>query len=217
MTVLDHLLWGAADLDRGCDAVERLLGIRPKPGGVHPGLGTRNALLAFGQDTYLEVIAPDPAQDIREGVPQMLRDLRDPGLITWCARGAVLAELPAKLAGLPVTCSGVIAMARQRPDGGTLRWQVLRLSDHGLGAVVPFFIDWMDSPHPARALPDAGRLASVSVTHPEPQRVDALYAAVGLKERVARAAPPSLTAEVETPKGRVRLEPAVPFPTAWRR
>ena len=78
-TVMDHLILGAADLDRGIAWLEERTGAKAVVGGVHPGRGTRNALLSLGRRQYLEVLAPDPAQG--DAAPKSLRSLTTPRMI----------------------------------------------------------------------------------------------------------------------------------------
>jgi hypothetical protein len=55
---------------------------------------------------------------------------------------------------------------RRTPEGVDLRWQWVAPKLNGLGLAFPFFIDWLDSPHPAEMLNTrvyrVGRAASAS-------------------------------------------------------
>ena len=144
---VDHLVVGAADLDVGIRWVEERLGVAPVFGGVHDGIGTRNALLGLGPQ-YLEVLAVDPEQ---AGTPSSLRaqveSLHTPMLLTLAVARSDLQ------AGVP--------MSRVRADGVRLEWE-LEFTSTPL-----FFIDWKQTPRPA-SLPDGGRITSLTVTTPEP-------------------------------------------------
>src|SRR6185369_6662149 len=147
---LDHLVYAVPDLDGAVADLEQRLGVRATPGGQHPGRGTRNALIALGPESYLEILAPDPAQAAPAGGRWFGVDPNTPArLAGWAAKGVDLSRVAAAAASRGVPLGPVVAGSRQRPDGVTLQWT---LTDPGLSAgvsLVPFFIDWTGSPHPA--------------------------------------------------------------------
>jgi len=100
-SLLDHVLLGCNNLAGGIDFVEQRTGVRAAIGGVHPGRGTRNALLSLGERRYLEIIAPDPKQDGIEGFAQKqvahLKQLASPHLIGWAAHPGDLEKFSVRL------------------------------------------------------------------------------------------------------------------------
>jgi hypothetical protein len=208
INAVDHLLIGAADLDAGIQWVYGRTGVRAAFGGVHPGGGTRNALLSLQRRRYLEVIAPDPAQsEYRFRVD--VRSLARPQLVTWAA-GTPDADgvaRSARAAGLEVT--GPDAGSRARPDGVVLRWRIVSVkNDLGSAGVepIPFFIEWDPrSPHPSTDSPGGCDLLSFRIAHPRPADVKAALDALGISVPVDAAERPRLTATLSTPRGEATL------------
>ena len=202
VAAVDHLVFAVADLDRGIELIERLTGVRAVIGGRHPGLGTWNALISLGPATYLEIIAPDPGQPDFSGTrPFGLDTLPGPRLVTWAARTSDIEAIAGIGAGPGVVMSG----SRRRPDGALLRWRFTDPAEVVENGVVPFFIDWGDSPHPAASAPPGATLAGLSVEHPDPERIIGLFRRLGIDIPVIPAAEPALVAVLDTPAGRVEL------------
>jgi catechol 2,3-dioxygenase-like lactoylglutathione lyase family enzyme len=199
-SLLDHILLGCSDLDRGIAFVEEHTGVRAVFGGVHPGRGTQNALLSLGTRRYLEIIAPDPKQP---GVQQYsaITKLAEPQLIGWAAHRDDLDQFAARLRQEGIEFEGPQSGSRQRPDGKLLRWKALRLKDdhHGL---LPFFIEWSeDSVHPSLDAPSGCSLGRFGAFTPEVQELDKLAALLELDITVERAKTPRLDALFVGPKG----------------
>jgi hypothetical protein len=203
---LDHLVYAVPDLDGAVADLEQRLGVRATPGGQHPGRGTRNALIALGPESYLEILAPDPTQAAPAGGRWFGVDPNTPArLAGWAAKGVDLSRVAAAAASRGVPLGPVVAGSRQRPDGVTLQWT---LTDPGLSAgvsLVPFFIDWTGSPHPAATAARGPALESLRAEHPRPDLAHEPLAALGLDLPVDQGPRPALVATLRTASGVVEL------------
>ncbi len=202
--LLDHIILGCNDLDRGIDLVEESTGVRPAIGGVHPGRGTRNALLSLGERRYLEIIAPDPAQQKIVHFPQ-IREMREPRLIGWAVHPRDIAAVAKQLRENKVEFKGPDNGSRKRPDGRVLTWRTVNLADdrHGL---LPFFIEWSaDSVHPSKEAPEKCSLAYFEIMSDEPDDLSATIKRIGLDVPVQRSDKARLRALISGPKGDLGL------------
>lgn len=205
---LDHLVVVTPDLEAGVRWIEERLGARPVAGGRHPAWGTWNALLALDDGAYLEVLAPDPAATPAPG-PGLagVHRATEPRLATWAARVPDLAEATSALRALGLDPGDPEAGERRTADGRVLRWRLTDPLRVRAGGVVPFLIDWGETPHPSETIgAAAGRVVRLSLRHPEPDRVARWLAALGAEVEVERDAAPGVSAEIETVGGRVVLE-----------
>lgn len=206
--VVDHLLLGIANLDRGIDWVEQRTGLRAAMGGVHPGAGTRNALLSLGPGRYLEIIALDPAQSTYH--PRIdIRGFSEPRLATFAASTKDIEATAEKARRAGYKPAGPRDGSRRTPSGELLRWRTLDVpNEFGIEGIqpVPFFIQWApDSLHPSRSAPGGCELEAMELHHPEPAGLEAALRAFGIECKVSRADTARITATLKTPKGRVEL------------
>ncbi len=202
--LLDHIILGCNDLDHGIDLVEEATGVRPAIGGVHPGRGTRNALLSLGERRYLEIIAPDPAQHEIVHFPQ-LRSMTDPRLIGWAVHPPDIAAVAKLLRENQIAFTGPDDGSRKRPDGRVLTWKTVNLADdrHGL---LPFFIEWSaDSVHPSKDAPAKCTLDYFEIMSADPEELSSTFKRIGLDLPVQRSDRARLHALISGPKGDLPL------------
>ncbi len=207
LAAVDHLIVGVADLDAGIGWFEQRAGIRPVVGGVHPGRGTRNALLGLGGRKYLELLSVDPAQDpsLRSG----LLAFKEPRLISWAAATTSINDLANRIRSSGLTAGAPRPGSRMRPDGSQLKWTTLTMEtafEQGEVEPFPFFIEWdADSRHPSEESPKGCELVSFEFEHPDPDGLRRTFAQAGIDAPVRKAAAPVLHARLRTLKGEVAL------------
>lgn len=203
---VDHLVYTVPDLDAAVEALEERLGIRAAPGGRHEGRGTRNALISLGERTYLEVLGPDPKGPAPERTRWFGVDARAmPRLAGWAAAGKDLQRIVEEAARAGVTLGAVQEGSRRRPDGVVLSWRFTDPTVVVADGLMPFFIHWGDSSHPAASTPPGATLVGLRGEHPDPERVQGMLRAAGVALDVRAGAVPALIATLDTPRGRREL------------
>lgn len=135
LTGIDHLVVAVPDIE-GATQSYRELGFTVVPGGRHTGIGTANALIAFADGAYLELIGFDePRPDHRWWAPLQ----RGGGLVDFCLQTDDLAGDLAALRRAGVDMGEPEARDRKRPDGFQVRW-VFALARGAQRGVAPFII-----------------------------------------------------------------------------
>jgi len=120
---LDHVVIAVTDLDKAVEDY-RTLGFTVVIGGRHPGRTSHNALVAFADGSYLELIAwtaPGPAERWYNVHAKHGDGLMDFALLPEDTARAI-AE--AKAHGLAL--NGPLDGGRVRPDGQQVKWQTGR-------------------------------------------------------------------------------------------
>jgi len=205
---IDHIVLAAPDLERARAEFETATGVCPVFGGAHPGRGTHNALVAFDATSYLEIIAPDPAQP-SVGMAAAMTALEHPTLFHWAIRCSGLANVADRLKTNGWTPTEIRRMTRTPPDGARLEWELFGLRGHSHGGLVPFFIDWLNCPHPAATSPRVGRVSSLSLTLPEPEQLQALVKDFGIDVAVNRG-DSRIAMTFTSPRGEIGYSGAAP-------
>ena len=211
---IDHLVWYTADLAAGRRLFGEAMDAAPLYGGEHPGEGTANAVLSLGPSTYLEILGRDPGQGADRLDPEVA-GLRGQGLYHWAAGGVDLDALSRRAAAAGLQGGALVPGGRLKPDGTRLDWTCWGLHGHGFGALVPFFIDWRESEHPALSAPRGGRIAGFTIYTPQADRLRALFDVLGLDIPIHDAADPRVEARLDSGKGGVTLTSFTPMPRGY--
>jgi catechol 2,3-dioxygenase-like lactoylglutathione lyase family enzyme len=185
---VDHIVIAVPELDAAAKAY-RALGFTVVPGGRHP-VGTHNALIAFEDGSYIELIAfydPNP----RHKWWEPLR--RGGGLVDFCMQTDALMADTRALRAAGVAIDDPSPLSRKRPDGYQLRW-VLSIPREPHRGVAPFLIEDETPrrervPRRTRHANGATGIGTITIALADPGQAGAWFArALGARAAVARRA-----------------------------
>jgi hypothetical protein len=209
---LDHIVWICDDLERGSRRFEELTGEMPRFGGVHASGLTQNALVGLGGRRYLEILAPVTSAGPNDDLwTRLARSAHEPRVLTYCLRSPRrLADLAREAVAHGWTNANVQSNGRNRPDGVRLNWQWFAPVVEPFGPAFPFFIDWLDSPHPSEATPspETGRgvtLRRFAVGHPQAAALTRALAGCGVGVDAYESPSAGFHVQLDTPRGSVSL------------
>ncbi|HXD96933.1 MAG TPA: VOC family protein, partial [Candidatus Acidoferrum sp.] len=132
---IDHLVITVPDLAAAIKTY-RDLGFTVVAGGRHTGIGTHNALIAFRDSSYLELVGfYEPRPDHRWWAPLQ----KGGGLVDFCLQTDDLAGDTAALRRAGIDIGEPEHRDRKRPDGKEIRW-VFSLARGAHRGVAPFII-----------------------------------------------------------------------------
>ena len=203
---IDHLVFATNDLQQGVDRIEALLGLPTSPGGSHPGMGTRNALLALGPKCYLEIIGPDPDQTDFQGKRIFGIDTVEQGkLVHWCVRREGLSSFIQQAKSQGIELSDAILMSRMTTQGSRLDWELAFPASFGDACALPFFIDWGSSTHPSSENSNEAELKGFEIRHPDAAKINDTLKALSIEPCAVEASPFRYYARIQCPHGEVEL------------
>jgi hypothetical protein len=209
-STLDHFMWASDDLDHASRRFEALTGVAPRYGGMHADGLTHNAIVGLGHRAYLEILAPArPAKAGEGGWCELARKSHEPRILTYCLRSTrALTDIAVIAQRHGWDKASVGENGRTTPEGVRLRWQWIGPTVAKFGLAFPFFIDWLDSPHPAEsaAAPVSPvRLKSFAVGHPDAPALERILSELGARVQVFSAPEVEFRACLSTPRGEVLL------------
>lgn len=202
---IDHLVYASPSLEQGMEEIETLTGVKPVIGGKHHQWGTWNALISLGPQCFFEIIAMDPTQSYNGPIIFDLDQISKSKLVRWVAKSNQIPKQEKLAHDAGFSLGAVIVGQREKQDGTLLKWSLTDpLSNPGDG-LIPFLIDWKDTPHPGGSTPKGCTLLALSGTHHNPDSIQHKLQVIGIDFEIEKGDTIELIATIQTPLGMIKV------------
>ena len=179
LSTIDHIVIGAANLEKATEKVEGLLQTKFSTSGKHTLMATHNRLARLQNSAYMEIIAIDPIASFPKSCFQEKRWFSldsgktkrrlslGPQPLCWVVAVNNIEQTASNCGYEP---GRVTEMSR-----GDFRWKLTvpdsgELSENG---VLPVLIEWPNAKNPAQMMPKSGLiLKQLLLSHPNPNSIE---------------------------------------------
>lgn len=206
MRRIDHIAYAVPNLEEGCQYLGKLLGCEVLIGGRHLNNGTHNALINLGNEIYLEILAVDTDNEDIKSPRWMGVDLiSSPRVTRWALKSNnLLSDLEA-LKKYNSELGNSFEGSRKKQDGTMLNWNMALPLPGPEVELAPFAVDWKDSIHPTKSLPNECELLSLELLHPTPSIYHDLFKELDIELSIKQSVRVGLLLKIRTPNGIVEL------------
>lgn len=99
----------------------------------------------------------------------------------------------------------VLSGRRTNKDGTVLSWTFTDPYTRLVDGIVPFLVEWGDTPHPSKLAAPSAKLNDLWAEHPDPTLVQEMLRVLGIDLPVRVGTNAALVADLTGPLGRIQL------------
>ena len=213
LSTIDHIVIGAANLEKATKKVEGLLQTKFSTSGKHSLMATHNRLARLQNSAYMEIIAIDPSASFPKSCFQekrwfsldsattQRRLTTGPQPLCWVVAVNNIEQFASNCGYSP---GRVTEMSR-----GDFRWKltVPNNGDLSEGGVLPVFIEWPKGKNPAEAMPESNLVfKQITLFHPSPDFIEPILSAMDIAVPInIKLGEPAIQFTFKTPNGNTVL------------
>ena len=209
LSTIDHIVIGAANLEKATEKVEGLLQTKFSTSGKHSLMATHNRLARLQNSAYMEIIAIDPCASFPKSCFQeqrwfsldsattQRRLTTGPQPLCWVVAVNNIEQFVSNCGYSP---GRVTEMSRD-----DFRWKLTvpdsgELSENG---VLPVLIEWPNAKNPAQLMPESGLiLKELLLSHPNPSSIERILSKLDISGPIdVKLGEPALQFSFEKPDG----------------
>ena len=182
LSTIDHIVIGAANLEKATEKVEGLLQTEVSTSGKHSLMATHNRLARLQNASYIEIIAVDPSASFPKSCFQeqrwfsldstatQRRLTTGPQPLCWVVAVNNIEQTASNCGYEP---GRITEMSR-----GNFRWKltVPASGELSVNGVLPVLIEWPNAKNPAQMMPKSGLiLKQLLLSHPNPNSIERIF------------------------------------------